>query len=139
MITSLMLMLCVDTMPRHCALLTLNMGARSASADHILEIASILLIDKYCDIYTIRGCASGRILTYIKRITMWHIPKRGRVLLLLLCFLCAFQLNRLWVSLCHVIPNKMHIIIYKLPENARCGFQKVYEHSPTTSHKSILL
>lgn len=54
-----MLMLSVDTMPRHCALLllTLNMGAHSAAADHILEIASILLIDKYCDIYTIRGCA----------------------------------------------------------------------------------
>lgn len=31
----------------------------------------------------------------------------------------------------------MHIIIHKLPENSRCGFQKC-EDSQTTSHKSIL-
>lgn len=33
-------------------------STKRAAADHILEIASILLIDKYCDIYTIRGCAT---------------------------------------------------------------------------------
>lgn len=32
----------------------------------------------------------------------------------------------------------MHIIIYKLPENSRCNFQKCEDDSPTTSHKSIL-
>lgn len=145
MITSLMLMLSVDTMPRHCALLTLNIWEHGALLRTIfLKSHQFYLLINIATFIRYEGVPRS----HSKRITMWRtrtththtFTKRGRSPIADLLFMC-FSIEPIMgvVLLCMSYTiNKMHIIIYKLPENSRCGLQKKCEDSQATSHKSIL-